>query len=163
MPSSRRRSNREIRAAYHQAAHAVARHHLKHAGRDRSVTIAPGSADVAGGHAVPYPRPACQLPIDQALSRIQVCLAGGIAEKRAAARWDKAAVFADLERAVEFALRVSHEPETDALVHWLRVRTENLVEFYWPEIEAVARLLLRRKTLKGEEVAEVLRSRAATA
>ena len=92
-----------------------------------------------------------------------MCLAGGIAEKRGTGRWDKAAVFADLERAVEFARRVSHEPETDALIHWLQVRTEHLVELYGPEIEAVARLLLRRKKLKGEEVAEVLRSRAATA
>ncbi len=155
------------RRAYHQAGHAVARHHLKHAGRDRSVAIAPGSAGGSGpghmGHAPPYPRPSPAMVLDDALARIQVCLAGGIAEKRFAGRWGKAAVYADLERAVEFALRVSYKPETEALMHWLQVRTEHLVDFYWPDVEAVARSLLRRKALKGEDVAEVIRSEGTAA
>ena len=155
------------RRAYHQAGHAVARHYLKHAGPDRSVAIASGSTGGSGsghmGHAPPYPRPPPGMVLDEALARIQVCLAAGIAEKRFAGRWEKAAVYADLERAVEFALRVSYKPETEALLHWLQVRTEHLVDFYWPDVEAVARSLLWRKALKGEDVAEVIRSEGTAA
>jgi hypothetical protein len=143
-------------AAYHEAGHAVARYHLSGAGR----SIGIGCAGERSGrdHRPTFGRPPLVLPFGEALDRIQVCLAGSIAERRATGRVDRAAREVDRAEAAETALRISFEPETDAMLRWLALRTEHLVEFYWADVDAVARALLERRSLTAREVAAAIRT-----
>lgn len=97
------------------------------------------------------------LRLVDALGRIQVCLAGSVAERRAMGRVDRCARDIDRAQAAETALRVSFEPETDFLLRWLALRTERLLELYWSEVDAVARALVGRGSLSGREVEAAIR------
>jgi len=150
---SRGRRSSERRTAYHEAGHAVARYRLR---GTRSAGV--GAAEAAGRseHRPPYARPPLLLRLPEVLSRIQVCLGGSVAERRGVGRADPRAADADRARARELALRVSFDPETELLLRWMAARTEHLIEFYWPDVETVARALLKRGSLTARELGELL-------
>jgi hypothetical protein len=52
----------------------------------------------------------------------------------------------------------SSDGQTAAFIHWLDVRTADLLSPRWPAVEAVAKALIARRTLTGKELAEVIRS-----
>lgn len=138
----------------------MARRRLPRAGRIRA-----GRIDSAGfGGDLPHRPALSRAPVDlglhDAIDRIQVCLAGCAAERRALGRVDPGAEEVDCGSAFETALRVSFPPETDALLRWMALRTERLIECYWPEVEAVARALLDRRSLSSREIDAVIREAA---
>lgn len=159
MPALKRctRTSAERRVAYHEAGHAVARYRLLRVGGLRCLWIDGTGARGEREHRPACGRPSLELRLPEALERIQVCLAGAVAERRAVGAVDPGAERADRERARETALRVSFEPETDVLLRWMALRTERLIEFYWSDVEAVARALLERRSLSAREVEAVIR------
>lgn len=64
----------------------------------------------------------------------------------------------DYRNAMDMVNRITHDAESirhlDAIA---RRRAVVLVEYYWPEIEAVATALLESKTLTGEDVSRIVR------
>jgi len=46
--------------------------------------------------------------------------------------------------------------EDDAYIAWLTVKTEVLVNRFWPKIEKVAKALLKRQTLDRAEILKLL-------
>lgn len=163
-PAMRNRSARgdheDTRAAWHEAGHAVARCHLPRSGGARSVWIDGIGARGGPDHRAACGRPALVLRLADALDRIQVCLAGSVAEQRALGRADPDARRIDRARARETALRVSFEPESEAMLRWLEVRTQRLMEFHWSDVEAVARALLTARSLSAHEIEAVIRMRS---
>jgi hypothetical protein len=43
-------------------------------------------------------------------------------------------------------------------IRWMWVRTEDFVDLWWPQIEAVAVALLDHSTMRGREIRDVVRS-----
>ncbi len=157
MPALKRctRRSAERRLAYHEAGHAVARYRLLRVGAP--VWIDGAGARGGRDHRPAWSRPPLDLRLPEALDRIQVCLAGAVAERRSVGAADPRAEQVDRAQALETALRVSFEPETEVLLQWLALRTERLIEFYWSDVEAVARALLERRSLSARELEGVLR------
>lgn len=83
--------------------------------------------------------------------------AGYIAQKRFNPRsvrsWQASS---DNIKACQLALYVTDPVGVELLLRWLYHQAENLVKLRWVEIRAVAKALLERKTLTGDELREVI-------
>jgi hypothetical protein len=92
---------------------------------------------------------------------IQICLAGVIAEHIFThKRMNHVGASHDYGVAAELALRVSLDGrDASAMLSWLRIRTELWLrgEYAWQRVDAVAKALLDRKTLRGYELKRVLK------
>ena len=91
-------------------------------------------------------------------ARLLCLLAGMAAEAEAGGRqeWDERS--GELDRAVRLAMQVVGDCER--VVPYLQQAREHATELLrsrWRAVEALARELLRRRSLSGEEVREVLR------
>jgi hypothetical protein len=51
-----------------------------------------------------------------------------------------------------FLLKCDSSEETKAYLRLLEVRTQDLIKQYWPQVEAVARELVERKSMTADEV-----------
>lgn len=168
--SGRRRLSREERIAFHEAGHFVAGLHTEGAPTARRVTIVPDAKGEALGRVDDWRRPSLNIEtFESGRDRLRceahiVCLlAGDVAEKRAAGRSSHVGARHDVESAnnVAFSVVGGDEREARAYLRWLNIRTQNLIAFAWPDVEAAARALLERKTLSGKELRDiVLRSSA---
>jgi hypothetical protein len=152
------------RTAFHEAGHAVAAFYLLV--RIKHVTIIP-TADTLGhmkGTRVQFTRQGVfddsLRGTDRAGRHIMVCWAGQLAQRKLAphSRWrlDGAG---DTDLAMELFSHIdSHDEKARNLqVALLWRRTQLLVELRWKEIQAVAAALLRRKTLKADDIREVVK------
>jgi hypothetical protein len=89
-----------------------------------------------------------------------ICLAGASAQRRFAPRsirgWHS---HGDYQKAVDISSHMcGSNKEENAYLRWLQVRSDNLVETYWLEIDAVAKALLKHRTLNGEEIVRAITS-----
>jgi hypothetical protein len=172
----RRRIEEDTRTAFHEAGHAVLMHALGIG--CTTVTIVPdydemtaGSASHGGefGKRARHPgeedddvatlRFAAE---DAFLLRHAIAYyAGAEAERRHNPRlkdW-KAMAEEDERKAAYRVSEISMDDECiDLLLKYARRRCVLLVENYWPEITAVAQLLLEQRTLTGEQVKEAFRA-----
>jgi ATP-dependent Zn protease len=152
--------------AYHEAGHAVATWRLLNK-VPRRATVIPNPKKNTLGHILhDSPLKGIRLDIDGSLRAearahqvIMICLAGAIAQRRIAPRsvrsWHPRS---DYERAAEIAHRLcGSDKEVNACLRWLQVRTENLIETDWREVEAVAKALIERSTLNAEEIWAAIR------
>ena len=165
----RKKTTREERTAYHEAGHAVAHERLRYARKLRKVTIIPDPNENSRGCVVHDKLPPSFDPWENEITPRDmagieddaVCsFAGGIAEKRFAGRHDYAGASEDRQHAIDLASPLTGGPGDKVLNAYLRylwVRAEGLVEsrLIWPEIEAVAKALLERKTLTRKEVHDI--------
>ncbi len=150
--------------AYHEAAHAVARHCLGI--KIKKVTIVPHD-DCLGSVSGPSATGKHQLDVDnsnqarlKAERDVMVSLAGGIAQRKFSPknfRHDHCSQ--DLHQAMDILsyFAGSHD-ELNAYHSYLSKRTENLLSkpMVWTMIQAVAKELLFRQTLTGAQVKEII-------
>ncbi len=48
------------------------------------------------------------------------------------------------------------EEEIYALQKWLGIRAKAVIEYYWPGVKALAKALLKRKTISGAECRRII-------
>jgi hypothetical protein len=156
---------REIEAtAYHEAGHAVAAFHL---GRPISrVTITPDGNVL--GSVRHYPIRGKWLQPDVVIdtrtekfleASITVLLAGPSAERKARGRWNHTGASSDRERAGDLAFRlVGSEKQLQRYWAWREQIASDLWEnaYVWEQVQRLAAELLKRKTMSGRAVREVL-------
>jgi ATP-dependent Zn protease len=150
------------KTAYHEAGHAVLTLALFGVGQGgvRHATIVPEEKKNTLGHTRHWtirnfrpdreltPR-TCGLVADG----VVVLLAGLSAERRVTGRRDYVGAYSHHEKAADLAMRVcTSVEEVNAYLKWLEIRTDNILMHWWPSVEAVARALLERHTLDGEQV-----------
>jgi len=148
----------DLRAtAYHEAAHAVAFFVLGMS--PTRATIVP--TDETAGSASHAAFSLGHLDVDEITPtrrdrierKIIAALAGAVAEERLAGCDCSATARQDHASAADLALRVcGGQRETNAYLAWLYIRTEMLIERRWPAIEALAAILLERRTLHKREL-----------
>lgn len=151
--------------AYHEAGHAVAAVVLRVGAVYAS--IVPDAVMGTVGHVkhLGWPGPPPDVEGDlarvrrHAEPRIILALAGVVAEKRHHGRrhnWIGAN--SDLRAATDLMGHFVSPRQLQAYTDWMWARTEDLVELWWPQIEAVATALLDRRTMRGREIREVMMS-----
>lgn len=144
--------------AYHEAGHAIIAHALGI--RVYKVSIVPGEdysgvcaqAGFNGYFAKPH----------EFYRRTTAALAGIEAQRRYCHQSIRSYhTHSDYSRVATYAVEASQgdSKEADALIAWLRIRTANLVRFYWPAIEALAKTLVEKKTVGRVDVLEAYRER----
>jgi hypothetical protein len=158
--SNHRRSSQEA-TAYHEAGHVVAAIELKR--RVLRATIVPDHTAGTAGRATYDKRSIrwigkvheCAVPLSHAVDDIVISICGAVAQRRYRPRSVRSVHgHADFVSAFDMALQVSgsEQREAQALLRWLEVRAENLVNSRWPCIEAVAKALLRDRTLDTDAI-----------
>jgi hypothetical protein len=91
------------------------------------------------------------------LRHATVLYAGAEAVRRAGYEDWQAGADDDEHNTVDAINRITADDESiDCLYKLAKRRAVVLVEYYWPEIEAVASALLKSKTLSGEEVERIV-------
>lgn len=157
-------SNDPRHTAHHEAGHAVLQFCLK-LGVEQA-TIVPDYEEGTGGaswHGGEFPTDvdAEQLRMfaEEAffLRHAIANYAGAEACRRAGYTDWRLGADSDYRNAMDMVNRITHDAESirhlDAIA---RRRAVVLVEYYWPEIEAVATALLESKTLTGEDVSRIV-------
>lgn len=158
---------RRAATAYHEAGHAVVA--VEERLGIRLVTIVPNEELL--GFVLEAPLPRDFKPDIGMNSRIRnriesearVCFAGHIAQKRAYPRSHRLDG-RDIQRAVDLvSYLVPQSKVLGAYLNLLYLQAENLVDFNWQEIEAVANALLERDTISGSEVRRIVMDTKTTA
>jgi hypothetical protein len=150
--------------AYHEAGHAMAAWKFKLGGIGQT-TIVP-TADYSGAmkHAAD-PLRGIRLDLDnsdrahaRAEKLIMICQAGPIAQRRGAPRsWRYYHGSGDRRIAADLAIRLQSSAEiATAYIRYLDLRTKGLVHTHWWAVDLIARALLERDTLTGEEIAAMI-------
>lgn len=163
-------STTEERTAYHEAGHAVLSYLFELPVESVTIVPAEGYLGKCQGESVPW---WCHHidanGIDTRDKRgwahdTIVVLFGGVEAERLL---DPEIPAADLEDGgakdngviVDLLLELAaDEDEQEALSEYLARRTRNFLRQYWPSVQAVALALLERKTLTGQEVADLIYS-----
>jgi hypothetical protein len=156
--------SREAATAYHEAGHAVACYfmHVK----VRSATVISDKDQGSLGH-VRHENMFRGLNPEVDLSgrvRLQIereiiiSVAGAAAQRRFSKRsWRQYHGSSDFRSASDLALRIGGDGAgATAFLHWLQLCADRLVETRWRNIECVARALMKRKTMTGEEIVDVI-------
>jgi hypothetical protein len=92
----------------------------------------------------------------ETLNRITMLLSGQLAERRHAGRWNHVGAGPDWREASHLARSVTRtDAECNALLKWLRLRADSLLEHLWPSVEGLAAAFLSEKTLTPERAREV--------
>jgi hypothetical protein len=156
----RKPTKKEQCTAYHEAGHAVAAFFLRQKIRD--VTILETS-DYRGRCRL---RTNCRhgRSTDKVFADIKIRYAGELALKRFAPasfrQWHvSSGPFGgdrDRDIIIDLALKQTDEAGVPLLLKWLEHGAKNLVDARWEHICAVAEALLKRKTLSGDEVFEII-------
>lgn len=159
--------NRLRRTAFHEAGHAVARFYLM-SFRTKRATIKPtrdGKAlgHVAGarglGRAVEWS--AAPVVVERLHRAAVVCMAGAKAERRAFPRDPRSRINAggadDFRTAVDLLSRISEDNRyIEARLRLIDIELDELMATRWRDAVAVVEALLRRETLTGDEIREVI-------
>lgn len=89
---------------------------------------------------------------------IMICLAGPIAQRRLAPRsWRRWHGANDYVTAFELALRINGSRRAaKAHLQWLEIRTQDLLETLWDDVERIAGDLLIRGSLSPDEIRSAL-------
>ena len=160
------RHTRQQETAHHEAGHAVAAWWFGQLKKRDYVTIVADGAAGSRGHFRNPPRFISEVEREsgmngrttlQAEKFIMGCLAGNAASCRYKNRKRRYLVGgrSDREQAVEVLSHlVESNEELRLYFRLLQVRAENLIDRFWPEVEAVAERLLLEKRLNGEQIRE---------
>lgn len=152
--------------AYHEAGHAVMRLELSR--RLSRVTIRP-RGDILGHTKqrrseldVDYFDPRDWRLTRWAQTEIMCALAGPEAERRLTGRRNNSGARSDDECVLDVALQAEGygDERRNAYVTWLKLKVRDWVAAppVWAQIEALAKALLERDTLSGDEVRQVCRT-----
>ena|SRR2546429_5465947 len=162
--NSRQKDERLVVTAYHEAGHALADHRLGF--KIKWVTIV-GNAEAAGRthsnlglklKVLEYGYPS-SATVARWHDKIVSILAGGEAQRRYSPHSIRSYMMqGDRESVVDILMRLHPaEAEMRAVFKYLKIRTSNLIgqPRNWGMIRDLARALLKRKTLTGDEVKAV--------
>jgi hypothetical protein len=151
--------------AYHEAGHAVAAVALRVGPVFASIVPDPAHGTLGHVKHRPWPSgppPDADLPDRvrrHAEPRIILALAGVVAEKRRhGRRHNWVGADADTRAAIDYMGDFVSDRQLQPYINWMWARTEDFVDLRWPEIEAVALALLDRRTMRGREIRDVVRS-----
>jgi ATP-dependent Zn protease len=157
-----------LQIAHHEAGHAVA--HLELGLRQGRVTIQPDpSRDSLGHTELRHPRWMLKEPMSRyeeqrrrlhAEHVIIAALAGRIAEQKYVGRRITWGHERDYHAARDLASTVIsyHDKVLQTFLNYCEEQSKALVGARWPEIQAVAHVLVERKSLKAHEIREVIAS-----
>lgn len=164
-------NKKDIFVAYHEAGHAIIAWHLLGLKRIKSITIIP-DADYLGclktkkvnkkdEFEICAGSLSEEMKIESKMMRLVMeSFAGNIAEKKIRKRNNWVGANKDLNSAVEMLSRITgnvEDKEFDYLQKYLYRKTENLIDFYWKEVETIANELLEKKTINEDEFLEAIR------
>src|SRR5262245_54406910 len=157
----RRPTAAEIATAYHEAGHALAA--WKNGIGIRRISIVP-KGDKLGRLQRRTPLRAIHFEWDgsdrarmRAEKLIEVSLAGPAAQRRfKPSSFRHCQAHSDHRQAVDLADYLNGNSEQAQLyLRWMERRASDLVANFWPLVEALALVLLERRTMTGKEAAEV--------
>ena len=154
----------EIATSYHEAGHAVSALWLGIA--IGTVSVEPDESEGSLGHVVTktpaWIQPDAELSLkakDWIQRRIQVALAGRIAERLFTGRWNRVGAASDFHTAVDLAdYCCGSNEEVGAFIKWLDLKARGLVSWHRSEIEKVADVLLQRRQLRSRDVKVISRT-----
>jgi hypothetical protein len=154
--------------AYHEAGHAAVAFYLRRA--VTRVTIVPDEDKGTLGHVRHTALSKALITVfeegvderrrDWIEREILIYFAGGLAEKKLTGRMNHVGMGGDVRAVEEWASRICYTPEeARAYVTWLSKRAEALVndKVVWSCVEAMARELLKAKTLSGRRARQIYR------
>lgn len=150
-------------AAYHEAGRAVAACLVRE--RFRSATIVPDEQN-RRKCSVPWrrdfhpDRDPARLSIKRARAFIFIHLAGPTAEAmfRAGKKYPRLDSPEHSEQCFDLASRLTHGLATaKAYMNFMQRQTEDILDIYWPAVRAVATALLKRKTLRPQDVRQLIK------
>jgi ATP-dependent Zn protease len=153
----------ELAIAYHEAGHAVACHffHVK----VKSASIVPKKGEYQGcvQHEGMFRglRPDIEVSGRARLQierNIVISLAGAAAQRRHNKKsWRSYHSSSDFHYAVKLASHVClSKADSEAFLHWLEVRADELIANQWSAVQRIANVLLERKTVPGDEIAALI-------
>jgi hypothetical protein len=148
--------------AHHEAGHAVARWWLGLRFRDAS--IIPNSDEGTLGHVLSCHMPKWFDPESTISPRVRLRIekeiissfAGQIAQAKFLGRKPRYGMHADNEGAVDIATYVASGETLDAFLHFLFLRSRDLVHAKWREIECVAEALISGRRLMYKDLIRVI-------
>jgi hypothetical protein len=157
------RKRQESAIAYHEAGHAVACHCM--GVKVASATIVPKKDEYHGRvqHENMFRgvRPDIEVN-DRARLQIErkiiISLAGAAAQRRHNKKswrsYHSSSDFRAIANVVHYVCAFG--ADADAYIRWLEIRTDNLIAAHWPEVQRIAKELLERKTVPGDEIAALI-------
>jgi hypothetical protein len=148
--------------AHHEAGHAVARWCLGLRFRDAS--IIPNSDEGTLGHVLSCHMPKWFDPESTISPRVRLRIekeiissfAGQIAQTKFLGRKPRYGMHADNEGAVDIATYVASGETLNAFLHFLFLRSRDLVHAKWREIECVAEALISGRRLMYKDLIQVI-------
>lgn len=160
------RTSKSLEAtAYHEAGHAVAAWRLGVGLSKQALSIVPNEDSVGRiNHSNPLFRVDLEMDkSDRARLRAekvaQICLAGGVAQRRFNARsYRHAHIKPDLHEAVNVLGYFAEGDELEAYLRLIQVRARHMFNrpFVWRCVQALAGALLARKQLSAREVKRII-------
>ncbi len=160
-------SKKDIETAYHEAGHAVAALALFGINRVRKISIIPRKKDYSLGRMNPRKirmQPDVDVPPAVEIKLMNMMIenyAGVVAGKYLTGRSDHRGAYSDYEDITNLRSYLSDtfDPLVDKyLDKYLYRRAELLVNWGWPQIQAVAKELLKRKELSNDEFYKIINS-----
>jgi hypothetical protein len=160
--NKRRESQRVQELAYHEAGHAVAQIEFKHS--FKHVTIVRTEPPL--GHVEPGRKPK-SINLDSYLppraarwieDEILICLAGPAAEFRIKGRYNWRGARGDMDRVFELTNYLHGDNEIIGLyLKYMIARAKGQVvsQFWWPQIDALAKALVERQQLTSKQARKV--------
>jgi hypothetical protein len=161
-----RRSHRQLEAtAYHEAGHAVVAFWKSIGARYATIKRKPDALGHVGLRCPKWFRLDLELNGRMRLLAegwIMMSCAGQIAEARFLGRRPRYGTYVDNGHTADMALTIcgGYGEHTDAYLKYCFLAARFLVNFHWPEVEAVAAALMEHETLSGAQVWEVIRHAA---
>jgi hypothetical protein len=150
--------------AYHEAGHAVVAWRLRIPLRRAGVTIVP-DGDAAGscshrkivGHDIEWD--SSDRIVFRAERLAQICLAGGIAQRRYCAQSVRRHhTDSDRSEAIDVMIHLASGRELEVWLKLLYIRTENMLanQDVWRAVQLLAEALVERKTIRAKEATEIM-------
>lgn len=162
MKAKSKQMSREERTAYHEAGHVVAATFLRFGHKPKKATIIPTEDYLGVVH--PYEKRA-EYPEYDLDAKTQIkwehtligYLAGLVAEKIAAGRYNYRGAHSDMQVAQAIVEARSGDGESGALYYrWAKARTKELLQARWQYVERVADALMQHKTLNSRQIREAM-------
>jgi hypothetical protein len=157
-----KKPNRPTEVAYHEAGHAAVRIYME-LPFDRVSIISEGNSAGRIEHPVVTDPLGWEelLPdeIDLLIDRhVASIFAGPLAQERLSGNYDADGANSDHKDMIDFISRRCHsDDEMEAYFAWMQIRTRNIVNMCWLQIDAIAQALLEEKELSADEVLEIAR------
>lgn len=154
-------SSQLLEVAYHEAGHAAIHIYLDLLFDCVSIISVNGAEGWVAHPVLTDPREwgedpdVIELLIDK---HVTALLAGPVAQECLTDNYDSAGAGGDHDTLMDLvSRRCRSDDEATAYLAWMHIRTRNMVNMCWPQIEAIAAALVEAKELSYDDVLEMVR------